>query len=128
MPHERAVRHLAENLHSLTHPDGRPRRLMHLATTGRDDATQRHIQTMAHDIAQAAIHTLESDGYTITHRDDPKPVEPVHKTARLHCATCGKQLLRIALRPDNTAQLTRNGLTQLATIPLECPHDAATPT
>lgn len=123
MPHERAVAHLAENLHNLAHPDGRPRRLMHLATTGRDETTTRHIQAMTHDIAQAAIHTLEADGYTITHRDDQPAAEPAHKTARLHCSVCGKQLLRIALRADNTAQLTRSSLTALTSIVTECPHE-----
>lgn len=74
-------------------------------------------------MGHAMIHLLERNGYTVTHKDDPKPADVGdYKTVSLKCLLCGKQLLRIGVDADLNATMSRLALRNLTTMNPECPH------
>jgi hypothetical protein len=111
MPRQDVTEILAANLHSLPHPDGRPRRLMHFsqfAGGGRDPKAQAAVKQLAVDVADAQQHLLEMRGFVITHKDDPKPADAEgYKTVRIKAAETGKEILEIGVDSNLTATYTR---------------------
>ena len=124
MPRPDAAKTLADNWHNLAHPDGKPRRLMHFSNFGRHPSYQAPVTKLAGELGEAAIYTLEKAGYTITHHDDPKPLDAAdHKAVHLTCARCNKTLATIGADADCIATLSRTALRALTAINPECPHD-----
>ncbi|PQM45678.1 hypothetical protein C1Y40_04122 [Mycobacterium talmoniae] len=124
MPRDDAAQLIARGLPSLPHPDGRPRRLMHFSQFGRDDATAQKVGALANEIGESIVHLLERGGYTLVHKDDPKPADAEgYKTVVGKCALCGKQLLRFGVDENLSATFTRIALKSFAALNPECPHD-----
>jgi hypothetical protein len=68
-----------------------------LAEASGDHDAVKQINGLALAHAQAIVHVLESSGYTITHRDDPKPVDTVGmKVASIQCNR-GRLLVQLAV-------------------------------
>lgn len=111
----------------MPHPDGNPRRLMHhsqFAGGQRDEKVQLAVRKLGIDHADSVQHLLEQRGYTITHRDDPKPADAEsYKTAAIKCI-CGRQLLTLGVSDQMVATLSRVAAKSIAAALLsECPHE-----
>jgi hypothetical protein len=124
MPRDDAAELIADNLHSLPHPDGRPRRLLEYSRFGKTPETVARQAIKGLGMGHAMIHLLERHGFQITHKDDPKPADAnEYKVARLKCLHCGKELLRIGVDENMVATMSRLALRSIAQINPECPHD-----
>ncbi|TDH48874.1 hypothetical protein E2F47_22170 [Mycobacterium eburneum] len=111
MPRPDAAKILADSWHALQHPDGAPRRLMHMSNFGRHPKFQPAVTKLAGELGVAAIHTLERAGFTITHRDDPKPADlEDYKIVHLKCGRCGQQVAAFSVSADMTATFNRIGM------------------
>ncbi|ORV92789.1 hypothetical protein AWC11_07235 [Mycobacterium interjectum] len=127
MPRPDVTTLIADNLHSMPHPDGRPRRFMHhsqFAGGGNDPKVQAAVRQLGEDHGVSTQHLLERNGYTITHKDDPKPADAEgYKTAHIKCLRCGKQLLEIGVDSSMTATFSRIALLSITQINPDCPHE-----
>lgn len=129
MPRDDVTALIADNLGSMPHPDGRPRRFMHhsqFAGGANDAKVQVAVRQLATDHAVSVQHLLERKGYEINHKDDPRPADAEgYKTAHIKCARCGRQLLEIGLDHSLTAQFSPLALRSvIAALSSECPaHD-----
>lgn len=123
MPRPDAAKIIGENLHNLTipGPDGRPvrYRLLSHSTVGHSPQLAEQITRRALDVGAAIVHTLEANGYTITHTADPAPTENLgpYIVATAHCAHCAGPIHTLTnLQPDPnrkdhfTAKLYRQGI------------------
>lgn len=124
MPRPDVTALLADSWHSLPHEDGRPRRLMHFSQFGHDDETRKKIQALGLDLGECVQHLLETHGYTISHKDDPRPADAEgYKTTRIKCLKCGKQLLQIGVDHDLVAQFSPLALrSAIAALSTKCPN------
>lgn len=127
MPRDDVSALIADNLGSLPHPDGRPRRFMHhsqFAGGQQNPKIQAAVRQLGIDHAICIQHMLESRGYNITHKDDPKPADAEgYKTAHIKCLRCGKELLTIGLDTNMTATLSPLALRNITQLNTECPHE-----
>ncbi|OIN81649.1 hypothetical protein [Mycobacterium malmoense] len=128
MPRDDITTLIADNLGSMPHPDGRPRRFMHhsqFAGGQSDPKVQAAVHQLAVDHAVSLQHILETHGYTLTHKDDPKTADAEgYKTGHIKCLRCGKQLLTIGFDTTMTTTMNRTALLSLTQINPECPHEA----
>lgn len=116
MPRQDITEIIAGSLHSLPHPDGRPRRLMHFSQFAHDESTRRSIQTHANDIAESIQHLLEQRGYTLSHRDDLKPADAEgYKNGNIFTAG-GKRLATILFDDQLNAHLSRLAIRNLIAV------------
>lgn len=128
MPRPDITALIADNLSSMPHPDGRPRRFMHhsqFAGGQQDPKIQAAVHQLALDHATSLQHLLETRGYTITHRDDPRPADADgYKTAHIKCV-CGKHLTDLGVDTNMTATLNNLARRSIAArLQTECPtHD-----
>lgn len=121
MPRADVTALIANNLHSLPHEDGRPRRLMHFSQFGKDDDTRKRVQILAHDIGDSLQTLLERGGYSLSHKDDPKPADAEgYKTARVKCARCGQQLYTLGVDANMTATLSALAIKSLTQLRHDC--------
>jgi hypothetical protein len=124
LPRADVTKLLAESWHNLAHPDGKPRRLLQYSQFNQSKESQGRIRRTAADVAVATQHTLERRGYTITHKDDPKPADAAgYKIAHIYCQHCRKRLLSLTVEEDMTVTLSRLAMRQITTINPDCPHD-----
>ncbi|MBO0882010.1 MAG: hypothetical protein J2P17_17050 [Mycobacterium sp.] len=124
MPRDDVTKLLADSWHNLPHPDGKPRRLMQYSQFNQSKESQARIRRTASEVAEATQHRLETRGYTITHKDDPKAADAEgYKAAHIYCQHCRKRLLTLTVEEDMTVTLSRLALKSLTTINPECPHD-----
>lgn len=129
MPRPDAAAKLAAGLPALQHPDGTILRALgfndFLMQAAGDHEAVKQINALALAHAEAIIHTLENNGYTLTHKDDPKPINQAGtKTATINCKTCSKLLIGGVVLDD---QLHANVpgaafITAITKRKLECPH------
>lgn len=118
---------IADNLGSMPHPDGRPRRFMHhsqFAGGQRNDKVKLAVHKLATEHAESVQHLLATRGYTIAHKDDTPPADQDgYKTITVNCV-CGQRLTQIGVSANLTATLSRIAAKSLAAALLtECPHD-----
>jgi len=58
-------------------------------------------------VSEATIHELERAGYSISHKDDPKPADVAdYKSAHVKCLACGKEIFRIGVDVNMIATLS----------------------
>lgn len=128
MPRPDAARALATALPNLQHPDGTILRAIGLNTflqqAGGDTEAIAQINKLALAHAEATIAALENNGYTITHRNDPKPINQAgHKTALIACQTCTTPLTQVLLDDHLHANVPGAAfITAISTRKPECPH------
>lgn len=123
MPRQDVTRLLAENWASLPHEDGRPRRLMHMSqfAAGGDAKAQQAVHQLGIDIGDCVQTLLERNGYTLIHRDDPKPADAEgYKVAKLKCLLCGKQLYTFGVDANMTANLGALAVKTLTQLEHQC--------
>jgi len=116
---------IADNLHSLPHEDGRPRRLMHFSQFALDDDTKQRVKALALDLGSCIQFLLEDNGFEIRHREDPKPADAEdYKTAHIKCG-CGTHLIDLNVSADMTTTLGPAAKQfVVAKLQTECPnHD-----
>jgi hypothetical protein len=125
MPRPDAVELLAKNLQALPHPDGTHLRFLHFSTFAQtDDTIVQQVNGLAQGVGEALVNLLETNGYTLTHTDDPKPVDATGtKTASIHCNTCGERLMLVTL-DDNLRGATDGPqlIQAISKMGQECPH------
>lgn len=121
--------HLATRFHRLRHPDGTERRFEIFNSFGQPERVARAQQARADHAAAAMIHELELAGFTITHPDDPAPVDaidqPGHKIAKIVCTHCATHLGQLKVGPDMTVQLSSLDQQTLAQLPATCDEHKA---
>lgn len=127
MPRPDITKLIADNLGSMPHPDGNPRRFMHhsqFAGGQRNEKVQLAVRKLGEQHGECVQHLLETRGYTITHKDDPKRADAEgYKTVTIKCV-CGKQLLELGVSEQMTATLSRIAAKSVAAALLgDCPHD-----
>lgn len=117
MPRADAAKVLAESWHSLPHPDGRPRRLMHFSQFGQHPHAQQKTRELAADLGVSAIHALEQKGFTITHKDDVAPADAPsdYKVASLYTIG-GAKLMDLGLDANLKAHLSRLAIRSLISV------------
>lgn len=107
---------IANNLAALPHPDGVPRQLPGFNTRLLPEVIQEQVTKTARDIADAIVHLLTMNGYTITTPDQIAKEPRDTRTAHVYCTTCTKEVLNLNItHPDRV--LTKH---HFALEP--CPH------
>jgi hypothetical protein len=123
-----AAKLLAENLASLPAVDGNgpPVRLLQYSTAGKSPEQTTDTSRRALDVGARLIHILESAGYTISHRSDPKPEirEGQYTVVEAHCAHCGQKVLELShiQRDPNRADRMKATLHRVALESMGHPH------
>lgn len=114
---------IADNLHSLPHPDGRPRRFLHFSQFGKDEKTRVGVALLAKEHGESIQELLHRNGWSVKHRDDIDPANTAdnYKTVNIKCATCGKQLLQLGCNNQLEARLPKLAIKSLTQMEHNCP-------
>ena len=114
MPRPDAAQLIGNTLDALPGPDGTELRFMHYRNFGQPEHVATRIKTRAHDVGTRIIHLLETNGYTLTHRNDPPPADPnPQRHVAITCRHCGQRIANLALDPQGNAAISRVALQQL---------------
>jgi len=117
MPRPDAAGLVAKHLHALPHPDGTHLRFLHYSSFGQDDSIKQQINGLAKGVGEAIIHLLETNHYTLSHADDPKPADQAGmKIAIINCTACKGPIMQIAINDDLTGKI------DISKIKQDCPH------
>lgn len=128
MPRPDAAKLVAAALPALQHPDGTILRGIGFDTllmqASGDTAAVESINVISLLHGEAIIHTLETNGYTISHKDDPQPINTAGmKVATINCASCNNMIAQAVI--DDQLQASVPGaafITAITKRRLECPH------
>lgn len=93
MPRPDAAKILAKDLHNLPHPDGRRIVLCNLHPIGKTPEVKARMARESQDVGDALIHKLERHGYTVSHKDDPKPADSAADYKKATLYTLGGKLI-----------------------------------
>ena len=105
---------IAAHLHSLPHEDGRPRKWLHFSSFGKDDKTRAAIAILAKEHGECIQTLLERNGFSISHKDDPKPADADNYKQVSLKHTCGKKLCDFGCDDQLNAVLGNLALKNLA--------------
>lgn len=124
MPRPDAAAILAKNLHNLPHPDGKRLVLVNHHPIGKTAEVQERMRRESDLVGEALIHKLERHGYTVTHKDDPKPADADgYKLVKVKCLICGRQVMTIGVDHDMNATMSQLALKTMTKLNPVCPHD-----
>jgi hypothetical protein len=124
MPRPDAAAILATSLHSLPHPEGKRIVLVNHHPIGKTAEVQNRMARDSKLASEAIIHKLENHGYTVTHKDDPKPADADgYKLVKVKCLSCGKQIMTIGVDHDLNATMSRIALRTMTALNPVCPHE-----
>jgi hypothetical protein len=124
MPRPDAAAILAKDLHNLPHPDGKRLVLVQHHPIAKTPEVQARMAHNADMIGEALIHKLERNGYTVTHKDDPKAADAEgYKLVKVKCLICGKQVMTIGVDHDMNATMGKLALQTMTQLNPVCPHE-----